>query len=342
MYDEAGVPFNFFHTGGDELPDGAWMDSPLCQSFLDQLDGVKNTTNLNAMCFNRMVEIVNKYASLIGGWEEVGLKTDAEGNKHPNPQFAGKNVVPYVWCNLFGEEDLGYRLANTGYPVILCNVSNFYFDLVYDKDPLEAGLTWGGMINAKDAFYFAPFHMFRTTVSTNRGKLYTDDDFKGKEKLKTEARKNIMGLQAQLWSETMSSPERIEYSLLPKLLGFSYSAWSPERSFEKMDDRESRLKNFDMEWNIFANTVGQREMQRLDYLFGGYGYRLDPPGAVIRDGKLYANCEFPGLEIRYATDGSDPVNTSPLYTEPVEVTGVVHLKTFDTKGRSSRTSIIAE
>ena len=340
MYDEAGIPFRFFHAGGDELPEGAWMDSPLCKPFLDQLDGVKHTTNLNGICFNRMVEIINKYASLIGGWEEVGLKTDAKGNKYPNPQFAGKNIVPYVWNNLFGDEDLGYRLANTGYPVILCNVSNFYFDLVYDKDPLEPGLTWGGMINTKDAFYFAPFNMFRTTVSGNTGKLYTDDDFSGKERLKPEARKNIMGIQAQLWSETSTSPDRIEYYLLPKLIGFSVSAWSPERSFEKIENRETRLKNLDVEWNVFANTVGQREMKRLDHLFGGYGYRLDPPGAIIKDGKLYANCEFSGIEIRYTTDGSEPLYTSTMYTAPVQVNGTVKLKTFNTKGRSSRTSTV--
>ena len=342
MHDEAGVPLRFFHTGGDELPDGAWMDSPLCQPFISQLEGIKNTTNLNELCFNRMVEIVQKYASLIGGWEEVGLKTDEEGNKYPNPQFAGKQIVPYVWNNLFGEEDLGYRLANTGYPVILCNVSNFYLDLVYDKDPLEPGLVWGGMINTKDAFYFAPFDMFRTTVSANNGSLYTDDDFTDKEKLKPEARKNIMGIQAQLWGETSTSPGRIEYYLLPKLLGFSVSAWSPERPFEKIENREARLQQLQLEWNIFANAVGQREMKRLDYLFGGYGYRLDPPGAMIKDGRLYANGEFPGLEIHYTTDGSDPVRTSPLYAAPVEVNGLVKLKTFNTKGRSSRTSTINE
>ncbi len=340
MYDEAGVPFKFFHTGGDELANGAWMESPLCKPFLDKLDGAKNTTNLNAICFNRMVEIVNKYVSLIGGWEEVGLRTNADGKKYPNPQFAGKNIVPYVWNNLFGDEDLGYRLANAGYPVVLCNVSNFYFDLAYDKDPLETGLTWGGLINTKDAFYFAPYDMFKTTVSTNRGKLYTDDDFKGKEKLKPEARKNIMGIQAQLWSETSTSPDRIEYYLLPKLLGFATSAWSPERPFEKIDNRQDRLKEFDSEWNIFANAVGQREMKRLDYLFGGYGYRIDPPGAVILDGKLHANNEFPGFEIRYTTDGSEPTRASSLYTGPVDMKGAVTLKAFNAVGRSSRTSVV--
>ena len=340
MYDEAGVPLRFFHTGGDELPDGAWMDSPLCRPYLDHLEGT--TTNLNAVCFQRMVEIVGRYASFIGGWEEIGLKTGADGKKYPNPQFAGRNIVPYVWNNLFGDEDLGYRLANADYPVILCNVSNFYFDLVYDKDPQEPGLTWGGMINARDAFYFAPFDMFKTTVAAANGRLYTDDDFKNKERLRPEARGNIKGIQAQLWGETSTSPERVEYYLLPKLLGFAVSAWSPERSFERINDRESRLKAFGTEWNIFANIAGQREMKRLDDLFGGYAYRIDPPGAVVRDGVLYANSEFPGFEIRYTTDGSEPVQTSALYTSPVEVSGVVHLKTFNTKGRSSRTSVVRQ
>ena len=36
--------------------------------------------------------------------------------------------------------DLGYRLANGGYPVILCKVNNFYFDMGYNKDMEERGV----------------------------------------------------------------------------------------------------------------------------------------------------------------------------------------------------------
>ena len=95
-----------------------------------------------------------------------------------------------------------------------------------------------------------------------------------------------------------------------------------------------------VEWNEFTNVVGQREMPRLDYLFGGFNYRLPPPGARIIDGQLYANIDFPGLTIRYTTDGSEPNVDSPVYNGPVIVSGKVTLRSFDTRGRGSRGSVV--
>lgn len=69
---------------------------------------------------------------------------------------------------------------------------------------------------------------------------------------------------------------------------------------------------------------------------GGYNYRIPPPGAVITAGKLYASTSFPGLTIRYSTDGTEPDENDPLYEGPVEVTGKVVVTAFDRAGNSSR------
>ncbi len=90
------------------------------------------------------------------------------------------------------------------------------------------------------------------------------------------------------------------------------------------------------EWNIFASKIGKRELYRLDHIFGGFNYRIPPPGAVIREGELWANTTFPGLTIHYTTDGSEPDENSPVYEGPVPATGEVKLKTFNNMGRGSR------
>ncbi|MGH9340418.1 MAG: chitobiase/beta-hexosaminidase C-terminal domain-containing protein [Acidobacteriota bacterium] len=61
---------------------------------------------------------------------------------------------------------------------------------------------------------------------------------------------------------------------------------------------------------------------------------------MIDNGILKANVAFPGLAIRYTTDGSEPTADSPLFSGPVPVTGTVKLTTFNTRGRSSRTSVV--
>jgi hexosaminidase len=96
------------------------------------------------------------------------------------------------------------------------------------------------------------------------------------------------------------------------------------------------------EWNIFANTLAMRELPRLRYINGGYNYRIPLPGAIVSDGILNANVEFPGLVIRYTTDGSEPNVHSPVYEGPVKVQGIVKLKSFDASGKSSRVSVVGE
>ena len=233
-----------------------------------------------------------------------------------------RNVVPYIWNNIFDYPDLGYRLANAGYKVVLCNVSNFYFDLAYSKDPKEPGLYWAGFVDTRDAWTFAPFDMFKTTTKNAMGQnldLETGSMNAGAkskiivEHLKPEARKNILGVEAQIWSETIKGREMLEYYMLPKLIGFAESAWAAERKWETINDKAEREALIQKEWNGFANTLAKRELPRLSYLNGGYNYRVPPPGAVIENGMLKANSEFPGLIIRYTTDGTEPIGNSTEY-----------------------------
>ncbi len=158
----------------------------------------------------------------------------------------------------------------------------------------------------------------------------------------TEAGKqNILGIQGQLWAENARGPAMMEYLAFPKLLGLAERAWSPPPAWAQIEDAAERRQQLDAAWSRFANTLGHRDLPRLDHLFGGVNYRLPPPGAVIEDGLLNANVAFPGLTIRYTTDGSEPTASSTLYEGPVAVSGTAKLKTFDARGGSSRTAVVS-
>jgi hexosaminidase len=58
---------------------------------------------------------------------------------------------------------------------------------------------------------------------------------------------------------------------------------------------------------------------------------------VVRSNILSANVGFPGLIIRYSTDGDDPTADSPVYSGPVKISGAVKLRAFSPKGRGSLT-----
>jgi hexosaminidase len=342
LYKEAGLTLDEFHTGGDEVPEGAWTKSPMALELMRRHPEIKDPKNLQTYFLRELVQRLKSRNLQLDGWEEVALAKKTDGKYEPNPEFVNANVVPYIWNNIFDYPDLGYRLANAGYKVVLCNVSNFYFDLAYSKDPQEPGLYWAGFVDTRHSWTFAPYDMFKTTKKNSLGQKLdletVNADEKNKiivEHLKPQARKNILGLEAQVWCETVKGRDMLEYYMLPKLVGFAESAWAAERRWETVEDKTQREKLILEGWNVFSNSLGKRELPRLHYLNGGYNYRVPPPGAVIENGELKANVEYPGLTIHYTTDGSEPTIASPRYEMPLPVKGPVALKSFDATGKAS-------
>ncbi|EON77865.1 Beta-hexosaminidase [Lunatimonas lonarensis] len=336
MYDQAGLKLTKIHAGGDEVPEGAWTQSPLAAELLNQLPDIDDPKNLQGYFFRELLKRLEKLDVEVHVWEEMALKKMPDGNYVPNPEFVGKRVIPYIWNNMFDYPDMGYQLANAGYEVVLCNVSNFYFDLAYSNDPKEPGLYWAGFVNTRNAWTFAPFDWFKTTMQTSFGeKLDMEKASQGMVKIKSEARKNIIGVEAQLWSETIKGRDMIEYYTVPKIIGYAESAWAKERTWETIETVGVRNASIASGWNVFANTIARREYPKLAAWNKGYNYRIAPPGAKLENGMLFANVEFPGLDIRYTTNGTDPTVDSPRYDGPIALANEVRLKAFDKSGKSS-------
>jgi hexosaminidase len=331
MYKEAKVPLLMFHTGGDEVPSTAWTGSPICKDYLKNYPGIKNTRNLQGQFFGKMVDILQQRGLQTGAWEEAVMLFEEGGDWRPNPAFVGKEVYPYIWNNLWGNQDLGYRLANGGYPVVLCNVTNFYFDLAYNKDPREPGLYWGGFTDTEDAFEFVPYNLFESTRHDNMGRrLDPAKDFAGMQRLTKESAKNVVGLSAQIWSETVKGRDMLEYYYLPKLLGFAQRAWQGQPAWAGQGEAGRHA-----DWNRFMNTFVQNEIPHLDSHRGGYNYRIPAPGILLENGQLRMNAAYPGFNIRYTTNGSEPTKNSPVYEGPIPDEGKpIKAACFNSKGRS--------
>ncbi len=341
MHEEAGHPLKVLHTGGDEVPDGVWEQSSICEELLSNNTEVESTKEgLTAYFLKRFHQILAERNLVTGGWEEIALMSEQQGEHKahvPNPTFVNKKFQPYVWNSVFGwgGEDMAYKLANAGYPVVLCNASNLYFDLAYDKDPEISGLYWAGYVDTRKAYEFAPFNLFQTASMSKMGVALDRDQLAaGKERLSPSSQKNILGMQGHLWSETLLNQEKLERSAYPKLLGLAERAWAPMPAWATAKTVAETQAQLDKDWNVFANTLGQKELLRLNYVAGGLTYHIPPPGAIIEGGQLLANTAYPGLEIYYTTDGTTPTRQSKRYEGPVAVDKAVRLKVFGGKNAS--------
>jgi hexosaminidase len=337
MHSDAGYPLSFFHNGGDEVPEGAWSGSPLSIAFAAK-EGIEGgTAGLHPYFFRKVLDLTSKHNLKTGGWEEVVLKRGSGEKREVNSEFVNNNVIPFIWDNTGDNADLGYRIANAGYSVVLCCATNLYFDFAYNTDPAEPGHYWAGFQEEKDPFVMAPFNIQYSTVYNDYGYLDPTIERSGKiEKLRAENEKRILGLQAQLWTETVKGMDMMEYYTVPKIFAFAEKAWAPARTWENEANPVKRIHAIDYEWNEFANRIVRRGLPMLDRLNGGYNYRIPSPGAIIENDTLKAVLQLPGLPMRYTTDGSDPGNGSELYTGPVKVMGEAIIRAFSPSGRAGK------
>lgn len=79
-----------------------------------------------------------------------------------------------------------------------------------------------------------------------------------------------------LWSETVRTPTQLQSMIYPRLLALAERAWH-KACFEDETDVVKRNRVRRMEWEAFANSLGHKELSRLDKI--NIDYHIPPPGA---------------------------------------------------------------
>jgi len=345
IHREAGVPLRHLHMGGDEVPGGVWERSPAVQAFLRR-KSLGTVDELWYVFYGRVAEILKAQGIPLSGWEEIGLrKTRLDGRPKmiPNPGFAERGWIAYVWNNAVGSgaEDLPYRLANGGYEVVLCPVSNLYLDLAWNQNPEETGLDWGGYVDLKKPFEFIPFDYYSNARFDLRGNPVDPSMFLGKDRLTDYGRSKVVGIQGNLWSETLNAEGKLDYKLLPKLFGLAERAWAADPLWAREKDQAKADALFADAWSVFVNLLGKRELPRLDRESPPWQYRIPKPGLTVVDAQVRASLEIPGFVLRYTTDGSEPTAKSPELRGAVPPGPGLRVAAFSGNGRKGHTARLA-
>jgi hexosaminidase len=201
-------------------------------------------------------------------------------------------------------------------------------------------LFWGGFVDVDKPFDFIPLDYYRNTREDARGNPLPAGVFTGKDRLTDYGRENIVGLEACLWSETLREDGRLDYMLMPKLLGFVERAWAPDPDWARESDPARSSVLHQEAWSRFTNVLGKRELPRLDQEGWNLNYRIPTPGLKVVDGHVICNLQLPGFTLRYTTDGSEPTAASPVVTGPIPATGVVRVAAFNARGRKGATAVL--
>ncbi|MES2162636.1 MAG: family 20 glycosylhydrolase [Pseudomonadota bacterium] len=332
MYKEAGVPLHTIHVGGDELPGGAWEQSSASRAVM-QKKKLESTAELWDYFYDRVDAILRKHGLYASGWEELaarGTKLRGEHKLIPNPHFTQRGFSAYVWNNTEGAEDFAYRLANAGYDVVLAPVTKMYMDMAYNANPEEPGVNWGDYVELDTVYDFIPLDYLKNA----------NPPLIGKDALTDYGKRRIRGLEATLFTETVRTPERIDYLVMPRLLAVAERSWAPDPDWATEPDAAKAAILHRNAWSGFVNTLSQRVLPRLDLEHAGVDYRIAPPGLVLDGGRVLVNHVLPGIAMRYTSDGSEPNTSSKPVSGPISDKGQIKVAAFDRNGRMGAVSHI--
>ncbi|WP_455584475.1 family 20 glycosylhydrolase [Bacteroides sp.] len=309
MYRDAGLDLTVFHIGGDEVARGAWTGSGICHSLMQE-KGMTEIRELKDYFLEQVIPMLSKRNIQPAGWEEVAMKPDNTANEH----FKNSNILSYCWNTVpeWKGDEVPYTLANAGYPVILCNVTNLYMDMAYCNHQQENGLNWGGYVDEYNSFDMLPYDIYSSVKKTLKGEpVDTHTASKLKTPLKNEAHIQVKGIQGQLWAETIRSFGQVEYYLFPKMFGLIERAWNIQPAWSSQKDNRA----YEAAKQKYNAQIAFHELPRLAKK--GANFRVAAPGIILQDGLLYTNTTIPNAIVRYTTDGSEPTENSTRWTTPV-------------------------
>lgn len=148
---------------------------------------------------NRFKEIVRSHGKQMIGWEEI-----AQGD-------LDENVIAQHW----NSPKYPVMAAEKGAKVLMSPSKKVYLDMQYDSTS-RIGLHWAAYIEVEDSYNWDPATRVEGVDS-----------------------RQVVGVEAPLWGETITNMNDIEYLLFPRLPGIAEVAWTPvaQRDWETYKER---------------------------------------------------------------------------------------------------------
>jgi hexosaminidase len=186
-------PSGIIHLGGDEVAFGiaAWEKNP----GVAKLMAANQMTDLNQVEYyflRRMGDSVLKFSNYLMCWDEA-VSAGLPVNK------------TYVsWWRQNKPESLNEAISK-GYKVVLCPRLPLYLDFVQDSTH-KSGRKWD---KKKFNSYLDIYHFPENSIAAG-----------------LSDKTDILGLQGNLWTETVVSKRRLQYLIFPRMASLAEAGWT--------------------------------------------------------------------------------------------------------------------
>ncbi|MFP2996073.1 beta-N-acetylhexosaminidase [Spongiivirga sp. MCCC 1A20706] len=152
---------------------------------------------------DKVQEIVAKHGKTLIGWDEV----------------VTANIKSSSIAQFWASEENAQKGVDKNVKLIMSPAKKAYLDMKYDSIT-KLGLKWAGYIEVDTGYDWNPAN-------------YVEGINK----------EHILGIEAPLWTETVTNMEELEYLVFPRLLGYAEIGWSQD-SLRSWQEYKSRLAKF--------------------------------------------------------------------------------------------------
>ena len=149
---------------------------------------------------NKVQDIVISHGKKVMGWDDIAIASLKPG------------VVAQHWANVKNAN----AAVEQGAKILMSPGTKAYLDMQYDKST-KLGQHWAAYIEVDSAYIWDP-----ATLVPGVGK------------------DNVLGIEAPLWTETITNMDEIEYMVFPRLPGYAEIGWTPASS-RSWDEYKVRL-----------------------------------------------------------------------------------------------------
>lgn len=192
-------PSEYIHIGGDEASKSSWKTCPRCQRRMAD-EHLNSVDELQSYMIHRIEKFLNDHGRKIIGWDEI-----IEGGLSPT-------ATVMSWR---GEEG-GIKAVKAGNQAIMTPSKYCYLDAFQDA-PNTQPMAIGGYLTLEKVYSFEPVP---DSLSTKEAEL-------------------ILGVQGNVWTEYIPTPEHFEYMIYPRILALAEIGWSPSGG-KKWDNFHTR------------------------------------------------------------------------------------------------------
>jgi hexosaminidase len=214
-------PSQYIHIGGDECPKRSWKESDYCQQLMKR-EGLKDEYELQAFFIKQIAAYVKaKHKKTIIGWDEI-LEGNLTDNNDDTSILSSPQDRPVImsWRGTEG----GVAAAKANHYAIMTPGSHCYFDHYQSQKPTEP-IAIGGYTDVKKVYHWQPIP----------------------KELSVEEQKYILGGQANVWTEYISSFSQVEYMAYARGLAMSEVLWGTNINYldfqKRFEIHQNQLKS---------------------------------------------------------------------------------------------------